>query len=58
MITTLNPPNDCRVINVGESRFSDAKIDLQVDDLSDQAAAIRKIKDLLVQKKYIVEYYL
>jgi bifunctional enzyme CysN/CysC len=58
MVKTLNQPNDCRVINVGESRFSDAKIDLQVDDLSDQAAAITRIKDLLVQKKYIVEYYL
>jgi len=34
------------------------KVDLQVDDLSDQAAAIQRIKDMLVQKKYLIEYYL
>jgi len=58
MLKTLNRPNDCRVINVGANRFTRTMVDLQVDDLSDQAAAIRKIKDMLVQKKYLIEYYL
>jgi bifunctional enzyme CysN/CysC len=58
MVKTLNRPNDCRVINVGANRFAEEKIDLQVDDLSDQAAAIQQIKDMLVQKKYLIEYYL
>ncbi len=58
MVKTLNRPNDCRVINVGTGRFTEAKIDLQVDDLSDQAAAIQRIKEMLVQKKYLIEYYL
>ena len=58
MIKTLNQPNDCRVINVGPKTFESSKVDLQVDDLADQAEAIAKVKDLLVQKKYLVEYYL
>jgi len=58
MLKTLNRPNDCRIINVGANRFTRTMVDLQVDDLSDQAAAIRKIKDMMVQKKYLIEYYL
>jgi len=58
MIDTLNRPNDCRVINVGPNRFTHARVDLQVDDARDHAAAIKAIKDLLVQQKYLVEYYL
>jgi bifunctional enzyme CysN/CysC len=58
MINTLNQPNDCRVVNVGPNRFTRARVDLQVDDASDHAAAIKAIKDLLVQQKYLVEYYL
>ncbi|MBE0535271.1 MAG: GTP-binding protein [Phycisphaerae bacterium] len=58
MINLLNRPNDCRVINVGPNRFTRAQVDLQVDDAADQNGAIKAIKDLLVQQKYLVEYYL
>jgi len=58
MIDMLNKPNDCRVINVGPNRFTHATVDLQVDDARDHAAAIKAIKDLLVQQRYLVEYYL
>jgi len=58
MINLLNQPNDCRVINVGQSHFSKSEVDLQLDDLGDIKDAIAKIKTLLTAKKYLIEYYL
>jgi bifunctional enzyme CysN/CysC len=58
MINMLNQPNDCRVVNVGESHFAKSAVDLQLDDISDMAAAVAKIKALLAAKKYLIEYYL
>ncbi|MBW8001236.1 MAG: GTP-binding protein [Planctomycetes bacterium] len=56
MINTLNRPNDCRVVNIGANQFTKATVDLQVDNLDSQKEAIKKIKDLLAEKKYIVDY--
>jgi len=58
MINLLNQPNDCRVINVGQSHFSKSEVDLQLDDLGNLKDAIAKIKTLLTAKKYLIEYYL
>jgi hypothetical protein len=58
MIKTLNQPSDCRIINVGANRLGRTTIDLQVDDLSDRAAVLEQIKELLVRKNYLIEYYL
>lgn len=58
MINVLNQPNDCRVINVGENHFSKSTIDLQLDNLDDTEEAVAKIKTLLTEKKYLIEYYL
>ena len=58
MINVLNQPNDCRVINVGENYFSKSTVDLQLDNLDDTEEAVAKIKTLLTEKKYLIEYYL
>ncbi len=57
-INTLNKPNDCRVINIGPNRFSRTNVDLQIDSLNDVMEAVKKIKELLTTKKYLIEYYL
>lgn len=56
MIETLNQPNECVVINVGENRFTRKKVDLEVTDATDRDAALRKIKQLLQSKAYLIEY--
>jgi hypothetical protein len=43
---------------VGANRLGRTTIDLQVDDLSDRAAVLEQIKELLVRKNYLIEYYL
>ena len=58
MINLLNQPNDCRVINIGENHFSKSTVDLQLDELNDVKDAVTKIKSLLTEKKYLIEYYL
>ncbi len=58
MINTLNQPNDYLVINVGHNQFTRTKVDLQVDDLTDQAAQIQQLKELLQSRNYLIEYYL
>ena len=58
MIKQLNKPNDCRVINIGDKTLSATEIDLQLDKINDVSLALRKIKGLLAQKQYIIEYYL
>lgn len=57
MVKTLNLPNECVVVNVGENRFSQQQIDLQADDVSDRDKAIEKVKKLLRSKNYLIEYY-
>jgi len=57
-ISTLNKPNDCRIINIGPNHFSRAKVDLQIDSLNDVENAIGRIKGLLTSQKYLIEYYL
>ena len=56
MIETLNQPNDCLVINVGENRFNKRQVDLQVDANADPTEAIITIKQLLLAKQYLIEY--
>jgi bifunctional enzyme CysN/CysC len=58
MIRQLNKPNDCHVINIGEIQFTNAEVGLQLNEINDIPSALRKIKDLLAEKKYIIEYYL
>ena len=58
MINKLNQPNDCLIVNVGPNHFSNAEIDLQLDFLNDIDEAVSKIKKLLSEKKYFIEYYL
>ncbi len=58
IIKQLNQPNDCRVINIGENIFTNSQIDLQLDEMTDTADALRQIRELLAEKKYIIEYYL
>lgn len=57
-ISTLNKPNDYRVINIGPNRFTQTNVDLQIDDLNDVGDAVNRIKDLLTTEKYLIEYYL
>ena len=58
MITALNRPNDCRVVNVGENHFTKSTVDLQLDDIGDLKGAVARIKELLTAEKYLIEYYL
>ena len=57
MIETLNRPNECVVVNVGENRFNKRKVDLQTDNIEDKYGAILQIKELLQSKNYLIEYY-
>ena len=57
MIKTLNSPNECVVVNIGENRFSKAVVDMQMDSLKDSDTAIKEICELLKAKKYLIEYY-
>jgi bifunctional enzyme CysN/CysC len=57
-INTLNQPSDFRIINVGPNRFSRTQVDLQIDTLTDPAAAVQEIKQLLTTQQYLIEYYL
>ncbi len=56
MIETLNQPNDCLVINMGENRFNQRTVDLQLKEDSDQAEAILTIHQLLMAKLYPDDY--
>lgn len=58
MLNTLNQPNDCLVINIGVNEFTRSKVALQVDNLKVQSLAVARIKQLLMAKNYLVEYYL
>ena len=56
MLETLNQPNDCLVINVGENQFNNRTADLQVEPNDDPTEAITTIKQLLLAKQYLIEY--
>jgi len=57
MIKTLNSPNECVIVNIGENRFSKTVPDMQIDSIKDSEAAINEICELLKAKKYLIEYY-
>jgi len=58
MIRTLNHPSDDLVINVGDNRFKDNTVDLQIDRIDDVGQAVAQVQDLLANRKYLIEYYL
>ncbi|MBW8035421.1 MAG: adenylyl-sulfate kinase [Planctomycetes bacterium] len=57
MIKTLNSPNECVVVNIGENRFSKTVPDMQIDSIKNSDVAINEICELLKAKKYLIEYY-
>jgi len=57
-IRTLNHPNDCLVVNVGQALLSQDRVDLQLDHCRDLEGAMAKIEELLSTKEYLIEYYL
>ncbi len=56
LIDALNRPSELVVINVGPSRFSRRKPDLQIDHVDIQA--LQKVHALLQSKSYLIEYHL
>jgi bifunctional enzyme CysN/CysC len=58
MIRTLNHPSDDLVINVGDNRFKDNTVDLQLDRIDDVGQAVAQVQELLANRKYLIEYYL
>ena len=58
MIEKLNEPNDCLVVNIGPSPFSEGQADLEVDAQAEASEVITEIKSLLGRKNYLLEYYL
>lgn len=58
MISRLNQPNDFRVVNIGSTQISPSKIDLQISGDEEPNEVMSKIKELLREKKYLIEYYL
>ena len=58
IIDTLNRPGDLLVVNVGESRFTHRKCDLELNPLTSVGEAVRAIQQLLVSRNYLPEYYL
>jgi bifunctional enzyme CysN/CysC len=58
MISSLNRPNDFRVIGVGNGCIDKSILDLQVDQNVDVGEVVGQIKKLLKEKKYLIEYHL
>ncbi len=58
MIKKLNHPNDCRVITVGQNRLTKNRPDIHIPNQENTAEAIEKIKNMLVENRYFIEYYL
>ena len=48
-LKTLNSPNRTFVVNVGESRFNAANVDLNLVENEDSDEAVKKIVELLVK---------
>lgn len=58
MIDTLNRPGELLVVNVGENRLTRRAPDLLLDGGDDVTQAIRRVKELLAERNYLLEYYL
>ncbi len=58
VIDTLNRPGDLLVVNVGENRFTRAKPDLQIAPRAEVEEAVKAVRQLLVSRNYLPEYYL
>jgi bifunctional enzyme CysN/CysC len=58
IIDTLNQPGDLLVVNVGDSRFTRRKSDLELSPLTHVDEAKRAVHQLLVSRSYLPEYYL
>lgn len=56
IIKTLNQPNDCRVVNVGQSQFVNTKVDLQLAETTSVDLAIGEIKQMLAAEQYLIDY--
>ena len=52
----LNKPNEILVINIGENRFNDYKVALNLDEYGDIDDSLDKVFNLLRQKNVIIEY--
>lgn len=49
VLKTLNQPNKTLVINVGENRFSEGQVDLNLKENEESHSAVSKIVDLLIR---------
>lgn len=59
LLKALNKPNKTLVVNVGENRFSEGKVDLSLVENEESESAINKIVDLLVRSVVLdPEYYI
>jgi bifunctional enzyme CysN/CysC len=59
VLKKLNSPNRTFVVNVGENRFSDQQIDLELVENEESDSAIKKIVDLLVKSLVLdPEYFI
>lgn len=56
MIRTLNQPNPCLVVGIGEHRLNRTRPDLLIDRPDDVPDAIEKIRLLLTREKFLIEY--
>lgn len=57
MVETLNKPNDCVVVNIGDNRFTHRQAHLQVDKIEEIEQSMRQVKSLLQDRNYLIEYY-
>ncbi len=59
MLKALNKPNKTLVINVGENRFAEGKVDLSLVENEENKTAIPKIVDLLIRSVVLdPEYFI
>ena len=56
ILKELNKPNDIIVINIGESRFKDFPVDLQIESLEDKESALKQVYQLLDEKLGLSSY--
>ena len=59
LLKSLNNPNKTLVINVGENRFSNDQVDLNLVENEESKSAVNKIVDLLVRSVVLdPEYFI
>lgn len=58
IINLLNSPNNFKVINIGQNQISSDKVDLQIGHVKNIDEVVLKIKQLLKEQKYLIEYNL